>query len=103
MMISEGSGIQADSMAISSNTPAYPLLEITATMIPASQAIIFSIIRWDFEKLRLETRPLELKHQNSALEFVLGEGVTGQGHSLLHFQNLDADGLRLGRADVGRT
>jgi hypothetical protein len=43
-MISDGSGMQADSMAISSITPKYPALEITAMMNPARAAMIFSSI-----------------------------------------------------------
>ena len=45
MMISDGNGIQADSMAISNITPRYPALEITAMMNPARAAMIFSSIQ----------------------------------------------------------
>jgi hypothetical protein len=34
MMISEGKGMQADSMAINNTTPEYPSSEIVATMKP---------------------------------------------------------------------
>src|SRR5216683_2403319 len=42
MMISEGRGMQADSMLIRAITPRYPAFEMTAIMKPASVEIIFS-------------------------------------------------------------
>ena len=44
MMISDGSGMQADSMAIKSTMPEYPSVEIVATMKPESMVMIFAII-----------------------------------------------------------
>src|ERR1044072_4271984 len=44
MMISEGSGMQADSMAIKRMTPEYPRAEIVATMKPESMPMIFATI-----------------------------------------------------------
>src|SRR5215472_3592052 len=67
-------------------------------MIPASWEITFSIIRWD-----LVATPFKTRLQNSASKFVLSESVAGQGHSLVHFLNFDANGLRLRRADAGGT
>ena len=44
MMISDGSGMQADSMAIKRTTPEYPSFAIVATMNVESMVIIFAII-----------------------------------------------------------
>ena len=44
MMISDGSGMQADSMDMSKAMPAYPPAEITAMMKAARVAMIFSDI-----------------------------------------------------------
>ena len=43
-MISEGKGIQADSIAINKTIPEYPSKEIVATIIPDKNSIIFAII-----------------------------------------------------------
>src|SRR5438874_9243504 len=45
MMISEGSGMQADSIAISSNTPAYPVVLMTKITNAASAEITREIKR----------------------------------------------------------
>lgn len=45
MMISEGSGIQADSMPISRAIPKYPEVEITLVMNTKRIARIFSVIQ----------------------------------------------------------
>jgi hypothetical protein len=42
MMISDGSGMHADSMAISSTTPAYPSVEIVATIKAERISIILA-------------------------------------------------------------
>ena len=39
MVISEGSGMQADSIVISTRMPRYPVAEITATMMPPRNSI----------------------------------------------------------------
>src|SRR6516165_8453388 len=56
MMISEGSGMQADSMPINSIKPKYPAFEITAMMNPARAAIIFSIIQRESLKQKSEIK-----------------------------------------------
>ena len=43
-MISEGSGMQADSIAIKRTMPEYPSVEIVATMKLESIVMIFAII-----------------------------------------------------------
>jgi len=43
MMISEGNGIQADSIAIKSTMPEYPKVEITATINVDKIPMIFAI------------------------------------------------------------
>src|SRR6185369_3698137 len=45
MMISDGSGIHADSIAISSTIPPYPSVEIVPTMKTVSHSMILPIIR----------------------------------------------------------
>lgn len=47
MMISDGNGIQADSIAIISKIPKCPVAEMTAMMSAASLAIMFSTIHLD--------------------------------------------------------
>src|SRR5215469_17259223 len=51
MMISEGNGMQADSIAINAITPRYPVFEMTAMTMAASQEMIFSVI------VRVRMRP----------------------------------------------
>jgi hypothetical protein len=48
MMISDGSGMQTDSMPISKATPAYPEAEMVAMMKWARRARIFSVIRGQY-------------------------------------------------------
>jgi len=45
MMISDGKGMQADSIAINSTMPPYPSAEIVAMMRYERMEIIFAIIR----------------------------------------------------------
>ncbi len=45
MMTSDGSGIHADSIAISKAMPAYPVVEITVMMKKARELRIFSTMR----------------------------------------------------------
>src|ERR1041385_4757262 len=47
MMISEGNGMHADSIAISSTTTPYPIAEMVATMKWESMVMIFAIIAND--------------------------------------------------------
>ena len=49
-MISEGSGMQADSMAIKRTTPEYPRAEIVATMKLESMPMIFATMWFGSEQ-----------------------------------------------------
>src|SRR5436309_9056061 len=87
MMISEGRGIQADSIAISKTTPIYPDLEITAMMKPATGAMIFS----SMSGLELE------------LLGILRKGIAGNRHAIGGLSDFHPGGLCTWSGEVGRT
>ncbi len=55
MMISDGSGMHADSIAINRAIPAYPEAEITAIIKEARTASIFSVILVEYTCKESET------------------------------------------------
>src|ERR1700746_398815 len=86
MMISDGNGMQADSIAISATRPMYPAFEITAITKAASAAMIFSI----------------MKRVSEVLE-ILGKGVARKVYAVGSLRHFDADGVGIRGRRVGRT
>src|SRR5258708_6012411 len=100
MMISEGKGIHADSIAISAATPKYPVLEITPIMILASTAIIFSVIRRVYSLNGIASSAEMSVWATSEFLRILGKRIAWQTHALIHTGNFHAYALCLRRNKV---
>src|SRR5208282_910411 len=104
MISSEGSGMHADSIAMSNAIPEYPVAATSELMKPKSKVRIFSVMRIGVvsnQTYRFQS-PDDLRVSTLGSERpFLGEAEAGQGHAVRRFGDLHLYHWRVRRGDLG--